>query len=75
MKKSGQALVITWEIVQKCFPNNPKPKRCFLCLNGKLEIANYRGNTLLNKKAKLISKCRKQKKYMPSKYDTKDVVL
>ena len=72
MKKSGQTPVTTWKIVRRCSPYNPNSKRCYLCLNEKLEIATYRGNNLLNKKAELISKCRHQNKYTLSKYDTKD---
>ena len=72
MKKSGQTQVITWKIVQRCSSYSPNPKRCYLCLHEKLEIATYRGNNLLNKKTELISKCRHQNKYTLSKYDTKD---
>ena len=72
MKKSGQIPVITWEITRKCSPYNPNSKRWCLYLNEKLEIATYRVNTLLNKKADIISKCRHQNKYTLSKYVTKD---
>ena len=71
MKKSGQIPVTTWEIVRKCSSYNPISKRCYLCLNEKLEVASYQGNNLLNKKTELISKCRLQNKYSLSKYDTK----
>ena len=50
------------EIVRRCSPYNPNPKRCYICLNEKMEIATYRGNNLLNKKKELISKCRHQNK-------------
>ena len=53
MKKSGQTLVITWKIVQRCSPYNPNSKKCYLCLNEKLEMTTYRGNSLLNKKTEL----------------------
>ena len=39
MKKSGQTPVITWKIVRRCSPYNPNSKRCYLCLNEKMEIA------------------------------------
>ena len=58
MKKSGQTLVITLEIVRKCSPYSPNSKRCYLCLNEKLEIATCRSNNLLNKKTELVSNCR-----------------
>ena len=70
MKKSGQTPVITWKIVWRCSPYNPNSKKCYLCLNEKLEIATYRANNLLNKKTELVSKCRHQNKYTLSKYDT-----
>ena len=38
MKKSGQTPIITW----RCSPCNPNSKRCYLCLNEKMEIATYR---------------------------------
>ena len=60
MKKSGQT------------PYNTNSKRCYLCLNEKLEIATYRGNNLPNKKTELMSKYWHQNKYTLSKYDTKD---
>ena len=41
MKNSGQTPVITWKIVRKCSPYNPNSKRCYLCLNEKLEIVTY----------------------------------
>ena len=61
-----------WKIVRRCSPYNASSKRCYLCLNEKLDISKYRGNNLLNKKTELISKCRHQNKYTLSKYDTKD---
>ena len=45
--------------------NNPQSKRCFPCLNEKLEILEDKENNLLNKKFEvLISNCRHQNKYM-----------
>ena len=41
---------ITWRIIRKCPPNNYNSRRCYLCLNEKLEIALYEGKNLLNKK-------------------------
>ena len=72
MKKSRQTPVIKWEIVRKCSSYKPNSKRCYLCLNEKLEIATYRENNLLNEKTELMAKCRRQNKYTLSKYDTKD---
>ena len=72
MKKSEQTPVITWKIVRTCSPYNSNSKRCYLCLNEKMEMATSQGNNLLHKKAELIFKCRHQNKYKLSKYDTKD---
>ena len=72
MKKSEQTPVITWKIVRTCSPYNSNSKRCYLCLNEKMEMATSQGNNLLHKKAELIFKRRHQNKYKFSKYDTKD---
>ena len=40
MKKSRQITVIKWEVVQV---------KCYLCLNEKLEISNYRVNNMQTK--------------------------
>ena len=72
MKKFGQTSVITWKIVRRYSPYKHNSKRCYLCLNKKLEVTTYRGNNLQNKKTELICKCRHQNKYTLSKYDTKD---
>ena len=72
MKKFEQKPVITLEIVRKCSPYNPNSRRCYLCLNEKLEIAANQGNNSIKKKTELISKSRHQNKYTLSKYDTKD---
>ena len=42
MKMFGQTPIITWRIVRRCSPCNPNSKRCYLCLNEKMEIATYR---------------------------------
>ena len=63
---------ITWRIIRKCLPYNYNSRKCDLCLNEKLEIALYKGENLLNKKTKLISKCRHQNKFMLLRHDSKD---
>ena len=63
---------ITWRIVWKCPPYNYNSRKCYLCLNEKLEIALYEGENLPNKKTKLISKCRHQNKFMLLRHDSKD---
>ena len=49
---------VTWRIIRKCEPFNTTKRKCHLCLNEKLEIASYKGDNLLNKRTKLINKCR-----------------
>ena len=63
---------ITWKIVRKWPPYNYNRRKCYLCLNEKLEIALYEGENLLNKKTELISKCRCQNKFMLLHHDSKD---
>ena len=40
----------TWRIIRKCLLYNYNSRKCYLCLNEKLEIALYEGENLLNKK-------------------------
>ena len=46
----------TWRIIIKCAPFNTTKRSCYICLNGKLEIASYKGDNLLNKRSELINK-------------------
>ena len=64
---------ITWRIIKKCPPYNYNSRKCYLCLNEKLEIALYEGENLLNKKTELISKCHHQNKFMLLRHDSKDL--
>ena len=41
-----------------------------LCLNEKLEILEYEGDNILNKRSELVSKCRHRNKFMLRQYDT-----
>ena len=41
---------VTWRIIRKCTPFNTTKRKCYLCLNEKLEIASYKGDNLLNKR-------------------------
>ena len=63
---------ITWRITRKCPPYNYSSRKCYLCLNEKLEIALYEGENLLNKKTELISKCCHENKFMLLRHDSKD---
>ena len=63
---------IAWRVTRKCLPYNYNSRKCYLCLNEKLEIALYEGENLLNKKTELISNCRYQNKFMPLRHDSKE---
>ena len=63
---------VTWRIIRKCTPFNTTKRKCYLCLNEKLEIASYKGGNLLNKRSELINKCRQQNKYALLRHDSKD---
>ena len=54
----------TWAVRNQFSEYNPQSKRCFLCLNEKLELLEDKENNLLNKKSEVISKCRYQNKYV-----------
>ena len=57
---------VTWRIIRKCTAFNTTKRKCYLCLNEKLEIA------LLNKRSELISKSRHQNKFTLLRHDSKD---
>ena len=54
---------ISWSIFERFPPYNLELKRCYLCLNEKLEIAIHKEGNLLNRRCEVISKCRHQNKY------------
>ena len=47
---------ITWKVIRKYLLYNCNAKKCYLCLNEKLETALYEREKILNKKMELISK-------------------
>ena len=54
---------ITWEILKLIPHYNKTSRKCLLCLHEKLAIITYPSqNTLLNKKLKILSKCRHENK-------------
>ena len=66
---------IVWKILRKHLPYNRNTKRCSLRLNKKLEIlemARCEGHNLLNKRSKMINKCRHQNKFALALYDSQD---
>ena len=56
IKRNHFTPVVTWRIIRKCAPFNTTKRRCYLCLNEKLEIASYKGDNLFNKRSELINK-------------------
>ena len=72
MKMKNYTPEITLRIIRKCLPYNYSSRKCYLCLNEKLEIALYEGENLLIKKTELISKCRQQNKFMLLRHDSKE---
>ena len=63
LKEKNANPKVSWKIVNQFTAYNPNSKRCNLCLNEKLEIAQHEDGKLLNKKTEVISKCRHQNKY------------
>ena len=59
-------------VILSTVPYNYNSRKCYLCPNEKLEIAVYEGESLLNKKMELISKCPHQNKFMLLHHDSKD---
>ena len=50
LKMKNYTPKIIWRIVRKCPPYNYNSRKCYLCINEKLEIALYEGEKLVNKK-------------------------
>ena len=72
IKRNHFTPIITWRIIRKCATFNTTKRKCYLCLNEKLEIASYKGDNLLNRRSELISKCRHQNKFTLLRHDSKD---
>ena len=72
IKNNNYTPNIVWEILRKHQTYNPNTKRCSLKKKKKLEIARYKGHNLMNKRSKIINKCRHRNKFALSLYDTND---
>ena len=72
LKEKGDQYSISWKIIKHSPGYNPVSKRCLLCLNEKLHIAEYKSNNLLNTRDELVSKCRHQNKFLLRNCDSKD---
>ena len=63
---------LVWSIDKIVPPYSNISKKCLLCLHEKLEIINYPGlDELLNKRSKLITKCRHANKVLLRNYKIK----
>ena len=64
LKEENIAPIIKWKILSKVCASS-KQSKCILCLTGKLWIINFiQDNNYLNKKSKLINKCRHINKFL-----------
>ena len=63
---------ISWEILGINQSYNTSTKLCMLFLNEKLAIAQHKQGNILNKRTKIISKCRHSNKQRLANYDTRD---
>ena len=54
---------VSWRKIRHAPGYSVETKKCLLCLTEKLEIANYPGKNLLNKRTEIIAKCRHRKKH------------
>ena len=72
IKRNHYAPKVIWRIIRKCALFNATKRKCYLCLNEKLEIASDKGDNLLSKRSELINKCRNQNKFTLLWHDSKD---
>ena len=72
LKEQNKNVDISWEILGIRLSYNTATKRCILPLNEKLAIALHKQDNILNKRTKIITKCRRSNKYNLANYDTKD---
>ena len=72
IKDKGGEPTMKWRIIKHHVLYNPVAKRCNLCLSEKLYILEYEGTNLLNKRDKLIWKCRHHNKYTLLHHDSRD---
>ena len=72
IKRNHFTPIVTWRIIRKCTPFNTTKRKCYLCLNEKLEIASCKGDNLLNRRSELIGKRRHQNKFTLLQHNSKD---
>ena len=64
LKNSNRSYNITWNVVKHATPFRSGAKACALCLAEKLQIMQAKPGPLLNKRSKLVSKCRHKAKFL-----------
>ena len=69
LKRNKKPFTINWSIASRAQSYNSESKRCNLCLTEKLHILNAEKHSFLNKRPKLISKCRHENKFYLRKRD------
>ena len=72
IKRSTFIPEVVYSIVRECPPYSLSKRKCYLCLNEKLEINSYKRNNLPNKSSELINKCRHLNKHTLLRHDSKD---
>ena len=72
IKQRNQTPKVTWEVIKQSKSFNPSSKKCYLCLNEKIEINMYNQDNMLNKRTELVSKCRHLNKFTLQHHDSKD---
>ena len=71
IKKNNFIPKVTWSIIRECPTYNLNKRKCYLCLNEKLETDSHKENNLLNNRSKLINKRRHLNKHELLRHDSK----
>ena len=70
---SSETRYIKWSVLRCDPPYSNISKKCLLCLYEKLEIVTYQNQKeLLNKRSKLLCKCRHANKFLSKNYTIND---
>ena len=62
MKYGGFKTKVAWRIIRRAKTFNPNANHCMLYLSEKLDIAEYKGRDMVNKRTEIIAKCRHLRK-------------
>ena len=63
LKEKNATFEVHWRIRRLCRSYEPSSRKCLLCLNEKMDILDYDGDNLLNKRSEIISTCRHRLKH------------